>query len=175
MYAMPHAAISPALKARDSKGPSSDGDGDGDGDGAILVPMAYRTAGDGAVFEEGSRTAPLTTQTDPCANVISYTTKLHNTTSNNAGKIFEERTAALDANSPPPALLTAMAVRRLTPKECERLMGFPDGYTNIPHKGKPAADGNRYKALGNSWVVPNIRWIGKRMQAVQNIKTESQP
>jgi len=48
-------------------------------------------------------------------------------------------------------------------------MGFPDGYTNVPHKGKPAADGNRYKALGNSWAVPNVRWIGRRIDAVQAI------
>lgn len=56
---------------------------------------------------------------------VAFTTKLHNTASNNAGKVFEERTTALDANSPPPALLTAMQVRRLTPVECERLQGFP--------------------------------------------------
>ena len=57
----------------------------------------------------------------------------------------------------------AMAVRRLTPVECERLQGFPDNYTDIPWKGKPAGqcpDGPRYKALGNSMAVPVIRWIG---------------
>ena len=99
----------------------------------------------------------------PC---VCYTTKLHNTTSNNAGKIFEERTVSLDANSPPPALLTAMQVRRLLPIECERLQGFPDNYTAVPHRGKPAADGPRYKALGNSWAVPNVRWIGRRIEAL---------
>jgi DNA (cytosine-5)-methyltransferase 1 len=99
------------------------------------------------------------------AQPVSYSTKLHNTTSNNAGKIFEERTTCLDANSPPPALLTAMQVRRLTPVECERLQGFPDGYTNIPWRKKDESpDGPRYKALGNSWAVPNVRWIGKRIQ-----------
>ena len=98
---------------------------------------------------------------------IAYTTKLHNTGSNNAGKIFEERTTCLDANSPPPALLTAMQVRRLTPVECERLQGFPDGYTAIPWRKKPAdqcPDGPRYKALGNSWAVPVVHWIGMRIQ-----------
>ena len=97
---------------------------------------------------------------------VAYTTKLHNTGSNNAGKIFKERTACLDANSPPPALLTAMQVRRLTPRECERLQGFPDDYTAIPWRKKPASecpDGPRYKALGNSWAVPNVRWIGQRI------------
>jgi len=58
----------------------------------------------------------------------------------------------------------AMAVRRLTPVECERLQGFPDGYTDIKLKGKPTSDGPRYKALGNSWAVPVVRWIGKRIQ-----------
>lgn len=57
----------------------------------------------------------------------------------------------------------AMQVRRLTPVECERLQGFPDGYTDIKPKGKSTPDGPRYKALGNSWAVPVVRWIGKRI------------
>lgn len=61
----------------------------------------------------------------------------------------------------------AMQVRRLTPTECERLQGFPDGYTAIPWRKKPASecpDGPRYKALGNSWAVPVVRWIGQRIK-----------
>ena len=59
---------------------------------------------------------------------------------------------------------TTMAVRRLTPVECERLQGFPDNYTNIPWRKKPESpDGPRYKALGNSWAVPVVAWIGKRI------------
>jgi len=64
------------------------------------------------------------------------------------------------------AIATAMQVRRLTPVECERLQGFPDNYTAIPWRGKPASecpDGPRYKALGNSWAVPVVRWIGRRI------------
>jgi DNA (cytosine-5)-methyltransferase 1 len=60
------------------------------------------------------------------------------------------------------------AVRRLTPRECERLQGVPDNYTAIPWRGKPASkcpDGPRYKALGNSWAVPVVRWIGARLAA----------
>jgi DNA (cytosine-5)-methyltransferase 1 len=53
-----------------------------------------------------------------------------------------------------------MAVRKLTPTECERLQGFPDGYTNIKEN---CPDGPRYKALGNSMAVPVMRWIGKRI------------
>jgi DNA (cytosine-5)-methyltransferase 1 len=63
------------------------------------------------------------------------------------------------------------AVRRLTPVECERLQGFPDNYTAIPWRGKDQTpDGPRYKALGNSMAVPVMRWIGERIQAVENIK-----
>lgn len=54
-------------------------------------------------------------------------------------------------------------VRRLTPVECERLMGFPDGWTDISVKGKPASKSVRYKALGNSIAVPVLEWIGKRI------------
>ena len=58
-----------------------------------------------------------------------------------------------------------MAVRRLTPVECERLQGFPDNYTNIPwRKQSESPDGPRYKALGNSWAVPVVRWIGERIE-----------
>jgi DNA (cytosine-5)-methyltransferase 1 len=61
------------------------------------------------------------------------------------------------------------AVRRITPTECERLMGFPDGWTAIPWRGKPASecpDGPRYKALGNSMAVNCMRFIGERIALV---------
>ena len=62
-----------------------------------------------------------------------------------------------------------MAVRRLTPRECERLQGFPDDYTLVEYRGKLAADGPRYKALGNSMAVPVMRWLGQRIAAVDAI------
>jgi DNA (cytosine-5)-methyltransferase 1 len=71
-----------------------------------------------------------------------------------------------------PAVRIAMQVRRLTPVECERLQGFPDGYTAIPWRGKPATecpDGPRYRALGNSMAVPCMRWIGERIAQVDAI------
>ncbi len=67
------------------------------------------------------------------------------------------------------AALVDSAVRRLTPRECERLQGFPDDYTLVPHRGKPMADGPRYKALGNSMAVPVMRWIGERIAQVEAI------
>jgi DNA (cytosine-5)-methyltransferase 1 len=66
-----------------------------------------------------------------------------------------------------------MAVRRLTPRECERLQGFPDDHTLISWRNKPAdecPDGPRYKALGNSMAVPCMAWIGKRIDAVEKTK-----
>jgi DNA (cytosine-5)-methyltransferase 1 len=67
---------------------------------------------------------------------------------------------------------TKLAVRRLTPVECERLQGFPDHYTDIKPKGKPTPDGPRYKALGNSWAVPVARWIGERIMMVERLKND---
>jgi len=75
----------------------------------------------------------------------------------------------LPASSTPPALF-APQVRRLTPIECERLQGFPDDYTLIEYRNKPAADGPRYKAMGNSMAVPVMRWIGERIQAVTEVE-----
>jgi len=66
------------------------------------------------------------------------------------------------------AVVPAMAVRRLTPRECERLQGFPDDYTLIKYRNKPAADGPRYKAIGNSMAVPVMRWIGDRINSVEH-------
>lgn len=74
------------------------------------------------------------------------------------------------------AVAALMKVRRLTPEECEALQGFPRLYTAIPWRGKPAdqcPDGPRYKALGNSWAVPNARWIGERIAAVDQIISQT--
>jgi DNA (cytosine-5)-methyltransferase 1 len=73
------------------------------------------------------------------------------------------------------AVATGMAIRRLTPKECERLQGFPDDWTKIPYRNKEAdqcPDGPRYKACGNSMAVPVMRWIGQRIQYVENLMKE---
>lgn len=77
--------------------------------------------------------------------------------------------ACPSGNNSVPSIASAMRVRRLTPTECERLMGFPDGYTAITWRGKPAADGPRYKALGNSWATNCARWVGRRIAIVDSI------
>lgn len=66
------------------------------------------------------------------------------------------------------AVTDGWVVRRLTPLECERLQGMPDGWTRVPYRGRPAEecpDGPRYKAIGNSMAVPVMRWIGRRILA----------
>ncbi|TXH49743.1 MAG: hypothetical protein E6Q97_22120 [Desulfurellales bacterium] len=76
---------------------------------------------------------------------------------------------AADGGSSRSYVAQPWAVRRLTPRECERLQGFPDGFTAIPWRGKPAElcpDGPRYKALGNSWAVNVAEWVGERIAIV---------
>jgi DNA (cytosine-5)-methyltransferase 1 len=87
-----------------------------------------------------------------------------------------DATKTLDASGSNPAMhqggaaiLQSMAVRRLTPVECERLQGFSDNYTDIKSKNKPTPDGPRYKALGNSMAVPVMAWIGQRIEQVEAI------
>jgi DNA (cytosine-5)-methyltransferase 1 len=80
--------------------------------------------------------------------------------------VSEHVTPTLD-KSKTPGVTDGMSVRRLTPRECERLQGFPDDYTLIPYRNKLAADGPRYKAMGNSMAVPVMRWIGERIQMVE--------
>jgi len=70
------------------------------------------------------------------------------------------------------AVASLPGVRRLTPRECERLQGFPDDFTLIPYRGKPAADGPRYRALGNSMAVSVVRWIGDRLRIAATIEKE---
>lgn len=107
---------------------------------------------------------------DECANMIPVAF-----TQNQAGDVLTgDVSAAMGTNCNAtgrntPKVQTAMAVRRLTPKECCRLQGFPDDYLDIDFRGKPATDGHKYKALGNSMAVPVIQWIGERIQKVSEL------
>jgi DNA (cytosine-5)-methyltransferase 1 len=73
------------------------------------------------------------------------------------GSLDDRETYIVEADHP----------RHMTPREIERCFGFPDDYTLVPHRGKPAADGPRYKALGNSMAVPVMRWLGERIAMVK--------
>ena len=84
-----------------------------------------------------------------------------------SGTLMKHNGAGPGETQNPSYVRTNMSVRRLTPTECERLQGFPDGHTLIPWKGKPAADcpdGPRHKALGNSMAVPVIRWSARKIE-----------
>jgi DNA (cytosine-5)-methyltransferase 1 len=85
-----------------------------------------------------------------------------------AGSVRTKAPGSIE-NSSTTVAQRGMAVRRLTPRECERLQGFPDDYTLVEYRGKLAADGPRYRALGNSMAVPVMRWIGQRIAAVHEI------
>lgn len=181
------------------------GGGFGSDPSETFIPVqAYRTAGDGCVYDEGDVTAPLTTGTDASANIIAFGAKDygadalenvsprlraggHSSSHWNGGVMpavaFDLRgreggsqiegphdTAnirAASGGSSRSYVAQPWAVRRLTPRECERLQGFSDDYTLIEVRGKPAADGPRYKALGNSMAVNCMRWIGTRIQMVE--------
>jgi DNA (cytosine-5)-methyltransferase 1 len=83
--------------------------------------------------------------------------------------------ASGDSNKSGPSIMHPMAVRRITPREAERLQGFEDDHTLIPWRGKPAnqcPDGPRYKALGNSMAVPCMAWLGSRIAAVEALTTD---
>lgn len=80
--------------------------------------------------------------------------------------IDRECSGTLKVGGGPPVVAGGYVVRRLMPVECERLQGFPDGWTDIEFKGKPASDSARYKALGNSMAVPVMRWLGERIEEV---------
>ena len=132
-----------------------------------MVPVHAFDARQSDVLQYGNKTGPL----DTCGHTIGVMQPVAFDTYNQA---VSQVTHTLRAgpgtgkDDSIPATYSAMQVRRLTPVECERLQGFPDGYTAIPWRGKPAdqcPDGPRYKALGNSWAVPVVRWIGARIDA----------
>jgi site-specific DNA-cytosine methylase len=86
--------------------------------------------------------------------------------------IMQEKSPTL-IKSQEHAVQSGLGVRRLTPTECERLQGFPDGFTQVPYRNRSAdkcPDGPRYKAIGNSMAVPVMRWIGERIQQVEGIQ-----
>ena len=82
----------------------------------------------------------------------------------------DDVTPSLTCREQNTTLLHGAQIRRFTPRECERLQGFPDDWTLIPYRNKPAADAPRYKAIGNSMPVPVMRWIGERIALVDQIE-----
>jgi len=139
---------------------------DGTGRGTPLVPVAHAfDARQSDVIQYGDQAGPL--DTDGHSIAVAFQTRGSNL---DVGQISGTLGTNADrASGSAPMMMQHMAVRRLTPRECERLQGFPDDYTLIPYRGKPAADGPRYKALGNSMAVPVMAWIGRRIQMVDEL------
>lgn len=157
------------LVAHTLRGEGFDASEDGTGRGTPLVPICFSAKDHGAdAMEDLSPTLRAGGHSESHANAGVMPAIAYRTTGNNGcyetGDVAPCLNTGSDQNHT--TLLQNWRVRRLTPRECERLQGFPDGYTAIPYRGKPAADGHRYKALGNSMAVPVMRWIGERMEAL---------
>lgn len=126
----------------------------------------YGNANDGlGITEEG--TGPLQRSQHPAVAVSGFDS--YNLQDN--GDLSKTLNTGQDYHHVPNVYAPTMRVRRLTPTECERLQGFPDGWTQVPYRNKPASDGPRYKAIGNSMAVPVMRWIGRRIDAVDRVFT----
>jgi DNA (cytosine-5)-methyltransferase 1 len=123
----------------------------------VAQPIAFPSTLSGTQHASAENIAPSMGAKNPMAVVAPTLTASNDPSRSPQSTEVTNQVAAVHAVS--------MAVRRLTPVECERLQGFPDGYTNIPwRKAAESPDGPRYKALGNSWAVPVVAWIGKRIQ-----------
>ena len=157
--------------AHSLRGEGFDASEDGTGRGTPLVPVAFPANLSATQHASTENLSPSLGALNPTA--VAFNMHKSGNEASSLG-ISTDRTDCLRAFEKSPFAVQpagAMQVRRLTPEECEALQGFPRGYTNVPHRKKPAADGPRYKALGNSWAVPNVRWIGERIDAVQAIKS----
>jgi len=160
------------------RGEGFDATDDGTGNGTPIIPVCFDSKGSQVQTDE--------TGTAPTLRAMTHAEN-HQNGGGQLAVAFQDRTRGDDGRGydrPPPIseevvgtletvkhwnVATPWAVRRLTPVECERLMDFPDGFTAIPWRKKPASvcpDGPRYKALGNSWAVNVAEWVGERIAIV---------
>jgi DNA (cytosine-5)-methyltransferase 1 len=163
---IPGHEISPALTARDYKGPLPEADLNAGGQ--VAVAFNWQSGGDC----RGLNLRPTAQLQRDQTPAVAFDLR-----GRDGGSMPEDPhdTANIRAShggSSRSYVAQNWQVRRLTPRECERLQGFPDDFTQIPWRGKPAEqcpDGPRYKALGNSMAVPVMYWIGKRIAAVDSV------
>ena len=144
---------------------SEDGTGRSDAESeTFVVPVAVSLRG-----RDGGATAELTPSAHPALRASQGGGDKPHILAFNARQdpTHGDVTDALGTKDTGHGILSNAAVRRLMPVECERLQGFPDGYTDVVYRKKPATDGPRYKALGNSMAVPVVRWIGERIEMVE--------
>lgn len=150
---------------------------DGTGRGTPIVPIAFDTTqitskANYSQPKPGEPCHPLASGAHPpaIAHAIQAGALRENPESGPDGVGVQADIAyTLEARAEVQAIQQQWAVRRLTPRECERLQGFPDDFTTIPYRNRMAADGPRYKALGNSMAVNVMRWIGQRIEQVETI------
>lgn len=165
--------------AHSLRGEGFDASEDGTGRGTPLVPVSFalqhaqigRKESAGPQGKGWQQDVAFTLDSRPCADAVAFDCKASGQNGFGVGEIASTMRSMGHANSHQnggghQAVMTGMQVRRLTPRECERLQGFPDDYTLIPGR---VADGPRYKALGNSMAVPVMRWIGERISMVNEI------
>lgn len=197
-HAVPHGRLdfeSETFITHSLRADGFDASEDGTGRGTPLVPIAFQSVDWGA--DAAFNLSPTLRRHDPMA--IAFSSKDHGADAGdlaptlraighdgshaNAGgqvavafaDVAQPIRSNTHNNSDPGMeakmhVMQSSAVRRLTPRECERLQGFPDDWTAVPYRGKPAADGPRYKAIGNSMAVPVMRWIGDRIAAVEALR-----
>ena len=135
-----------------------------DNSGAFIPAVSFHSnmgGNDGGVYEDGS-TPKMTTERKP-AVVVAQVPPVAAPTLTAASNPSRSPQSAEITHQVQSVFEASMAVRRLTPLECERLQGFPDGWTLIPWRKGMAKDGSRYKVLGNSMAVNVMRWIGERI------------
>jgi DNA (cytosine-5)-methyltransferase 1 len=140
----------------------------------VAQPVYEMHGQDSRVRDLGETCSTVTSKWGTGGGNVPVTTQPMAFTTEQTPKYNHDQALTLTKQSPtgggqPQCVMQAMAVRRLTPVECERLQGFPDNYTDIKSKGKPTPDGPRYKALGNSMAVPVMAWIGQRIEQVEAI------
>jgi DNA (cytosine-5)-methyltransferase 1 len=151
--------------------------------GAHPLAIAFDITGTGPGMLNGARETDIHTALRACKppgmSEASTTTVLaeavafdsHNNAKQTVGTLAADGSGGRnDINHP--VVFSGWQVRRLTPVECERLQGFPDNYTLVAYRGKPAADGPRYRALGNAWAVNCARWVGRRIEMVKRLASE---
>jgi len=163
-----HEARENLLVAHSLRADGFDASEDGTGRGTPIVPVTVpfdttqiTSAANYSAPKEGDPCHPLSASAHPPAVAYRITP---NDGAYASGESAPSLTTGTDRSAV--ALVQNWAVRRLTPTECERLMGVPDEFTAITYRGKPAADGPRYKALGNSQGTNVMRWIGRGLAEV---------
>ncbi|WP_213547859.1 DNA cytosine methyltransferase [Vannielia litorea] len=142
------------------RGEGFDASEDGTGRGTPIVPVAFHNRQEPDV--SGAVTHPLGAKDNGMA--VAFDMRGRDGGAMPEGPHDTANIRAASGGSSRSYVATPWAVRRLTPRECARLQGFPDDHSEVEHRGKPAADGPQYKAYGNSMAVPCIRWILDRLK-----------